>query len=138
MSTRSRELVAPEVAYPPNFGSPTSLAVHAGDFIFVSGMIAWDLNRRIVGVGDPYAQTRQALENMQATLRAGGASLYDVVKISFYLTDIRDKARVWEARKVLFGDARPASTLVEVVHLVDPQALVEIDAIAYVGPAKQP
>ena len=133
---KTRELVAPEVAYPPNFGSPTSLAVHAGDFIYVSGMIAWDVERRIVGVGDPYAQTVQALENMQATLRSGGASLRDVVKISFYLTDIRDKARVWEARKALFGDARPASTLVEVAHLVDPQALVEIDAVAYVGPAR--
>ncbi|MSQ62916.1 MAG: RidA family protein [Betaproteobacteria bacterium] len=125
------ELVPEGVAYPPKFGSPTALGVRAGDFIFISGMIAWDVNRRIVGVGDPHAQTLQALRNMQDTLEEGGASLRDVVRITFYLTDIREKPRVWEARKELFGDARPASTLVEVSHLVDPQALLEIDAIAY-------
>ncbi len=125
------ELVPKGVAYPPKFGSPTALGIRAGDFLFISGMIAWDARRRVVGAGDPYAQTVQALENMQATLAAGGASLKDIVKITFYLTDIRDKARVWEARRKLFGDGRPASTLVEVGHLVDPLALLEIDAVAY-------
>lgn len=125
------ELIAPGLAYPPDFGSPTSLGLRAGDFIFVSGMIAWDRDRRIVGVGDPHAQTLQALDNMQAVLEAGGASLADVVKITFYLTDIRHKSLVWEARKQRFGAARPASTLVEVTHLVDPQALLEIDAVAF-------
>ena len=125
------ELVPRGVAYPPKFGSPTALGIRAGDFIYVSGMIAWDARRRIVGAGDPYAQTLQALRNMQATLKAGGASLRDIVKITFYLTDIRNKARVWDARRKLFGSARPASTLVEVGHLVDPLALLEIDAVAY-------
>lgn len=125
------ELIAPGLAYPPDFGSPTSLGMRAGDFIFVSGMIAWDRERRIVGVGDPHAQTMQALDSMQAVLEAGGASLADIVKITFYLTDIRHKAAVWEARKLRFGAARPASTLVEVTHLVDPQALLEIDAVAF-------
>lgn len=129
----TRELVSAEVADPPTYGSPTALAIQAGDFIYVSGMIAWDVERRIVGVGDPYAQTIQALRNMEATLRAGGASLRNIIKVTFYLTDIRDKARVWEARKVLFGDSRPASTLVEVSHLVDPHALLEIDAVAYIS-----
>ena len=126
------ELIAPGLAYPPDFSSPTSLGIRAGDFIFVSGMIAWDRDRRIVGVGDPHAQTLQALESMQAVLEEGGASLADIVKITFYLTDIRHKAVVWEARKLRFGSARPASTLVEVTHLVDPQALLEIDAVAFV------
>jgi enamine deaminase RidA (YjgF/YER057c/UK114 family) len=125
------ELIAPGLAYPPDFGSPTSLGMRAGDFIFVSGMIAWDRERRIVGVGDPHAQTMQALDSMQAVLEAGGASLADIVKITFYLTDIRHKAAVWEARKRRFGATRPASTLVEVTHLVDPQALLEIDAVAF-------
>ena len=80
------ELIAPGLAYPPDFGSPTSLGIRAGDFIFVSGMIAWDRDRRIVGVGDPHAQTLQALESMQAVLEEGGASLADIVKITFYLT----------------------------------------------------
>lgn len=125
------ELVPEGVAYPPKFGSPTALGVRAGDFIFISGMIAWNAERNIVGVGDCRAQTRQALHNMQVTLEQGGASLLDIVKISFYLTDIRQKTEIWEERKVIFGNARPASTLVEVSHLVDPQALLEIDAVAY-------
>ncbi len=130
-----REIITPGLAYPPDFGSPTSLAIQAGDFVFVSGMIAWDANRNIVGGNDPYQQTVQALHNMQATLHEAGATFADVVKITFYLADIRHKSRVWDARKELFGGARPASTLVEVVHLVDPAALVEIDAVAYVRPS---
>lgn len=128
---KPQELIPDTVAYPPRFGSPTALAVKAENFIYVSGMIAWDMERRIVGLGDPYEQTVQALKNMEACLRAGGAGLENIIKITFYLTDIRDKARVWEARKTLFGDNRPASTLVAVSHLVDPHALLEIDAVAY-------
>lgn len=134
----AEELVPRGVAYPPKFGSPTALGIRAGDFLFISGMIAWDARRKIVGAGDPYKQTLQALANMEATLNAGGGSLRDIVKITFYLTDIRDKARVWEARKRLFGEARPASTLVEVGHLVDPHALLEIDAVAWVPAATAP
>ena len=68
------------------------------------------------------AQTRQVLTNMEAMLKAEGGSLKSIVKINFFLTDIRDKTAVWDVRKEMFGDARPASTLVEVVHLVDPLA----------------
>src|SRR3546814_8920611 len=93
------ELVPPGLAYPPKFGSPTALALKVENFIYVSGMIAWDEDRKIVGVGDPKQQTVQALENMRACLQAGGADFRDIVKITFYLTDIRDKSVVWEARK---------------------------------------
>lgn len=128
------ELVPAKLAYPPKFGSPTALAIKAENFIYVSGMIAWDENRKIVGVGDPHQQTLQALENMRLCLQEGGADLEHIIKITFYLTDIRDKNVVWEARKSLFHSARPASTLVAVSHLVDPHALLEIDAVAYVPP----
>jgi 2-iminobutanoate/2-iminopropanoate deaminase len=128
-----REIVSEELAYPPNFGSPTALAVRADDFVYVSGMMPWDRDRRVVGVGDVKEQTRQVLRNMEATLRAAGASLADIVKITFFLTDIRDKNAVWDVRKEMFGGSRPASTLVEVVHLVDPLALLEVEAVAYLG-----
>jgi 2-iminobutanoate/2-iminopropanoate deaminase len=124
------EIVTGEVADPRRFGSPTALGIKVGNQIFVSGMLAWDTERRIVGVGDPAAQTRKALENVAATLAAVGASLRDIVKINFYLTDIRDKDQVWQVRKQMFGDHRPASTLVEVSQLVDPQARLEVDAVA--------
>jgi 2-iminobutanoate/2-iminopropanoate deaminase len=129
----AREVLSDDVAYPPKFGSPTSNAVRAGDFIYVSGMMPWDKERRLVGIGDVKAQTRQVLKNMEAMLRAEGGSLRSIVKINFFLTDIRDKAAVWDVRKEMFDDARPASTLVEVVHLVDPLALLEVEAVAYMG-----
>lgn len=70
---------------------------------------------------------------MEALLREEGGGLKNIVKITFFLTDIRDKAAVWEVRKEMFGDARPASTLVEVTHLVDAQSLLEVEAVAYFG-----
>ena len=94
-------------------------------------MMPWDKDRRVVGVGDVKAQTRQVLKNMDAMLRAVGGSLKNIVKINFFLTDIRDKSAIWDVRKEMFGDTRPASTLVEVVHLVD--ALLEVEAVAYMG-----
>ena len=128
-----REVISQELAYPPKFGSPTALAVRAGDFLYISGMMPWDIDRRVVGIGDVKAQTRQVLKNMDAALRADGGNLSNIVKITFFLTDIRDKSAVWDVRKELFGDARPASTLVEVTHLVDPLSLLEVEAIAYFG-----
>ena len=126
-----KEIVTDKVAYPPRFGSPTALGIRVGNQIFISGMLPWDVNRTIVGVGDIKAQTRQALQNVEATLEAAGASLRSIVKITFYLTDIRDKERVWEVRKEMFQDHRPASTLVEVSHLVDPEAKLEVEATAF-------
>ena len=128
-----KEIVPPGMPYPPDFGSPTSLAIRAGDFVYVSGMIAWDDKRNIVGVGDPRIQTIEVIKSIQACLKAAGGDLKDIIKVTFYLTDIRHKAVIWEARKELFGANRPASTLVEVSHLVDPQALLEVDAVAYLG-----
>ena len=127
------EIISDEVAYPPKFGSPTSNAIRAGDFVYISGMMPWDKNRQVVGVGDVKVQTRQVLKNMDAMLRAAGGGLKNVVKINFFLTDIRDKSAVWEVRKELFGETRPASTLVEVVHLVDQLSLLEVEAVAYMG-----
>ena len=129
--TRPEEIVTAAVADPSRFGSPTALGVKVGDQVFVSGMLAWDTERRIVGVGDVKAQTRKALENIDATLKAAGGSLRNIVKITFYLTDIRDKTAVWEVRKQMFGDHRPASTLVEVSHLVDPEGKLEVEAVAF-------
>jgi 2-iminobutanoate/2-iminopropanoate deaminase len=129
--TRPEEIVTAAVADPTRFGSPTALGVKVGNQVFVSGMLAWDTERRIVGVGDVKAQTRKALENIDATLKAAGGSLRNIVKITFYLTDIRDKAAVWEVRKEMFGDHRPASTLVEVNHLVDPEGKLEVEAVAF-------
>lgn len=127
------EITHPKVADPTRFGSPTALAMRAGDFLYISGTMPWDEERRVVGVGDVRAQTRQVIKNMQAILEKEGGTLKNIIKITFFLMDIRDKAAVWEVRKEMFKDARPASTLVEVTHLVDPHCLLEVEAVAYFG-----
>ena len=105
-------------------------AVRAGDLLFVSGFVPVDGDGRLVGGDDVVAQTRQVFANLAAVLAAAGATFADVVKVTVYLTDIEDRARINPVRQDIFGDTRPASTLVEVSALATPGAKVEIDAVA--------
>lgn len=118
----------------PTLGEPISHYTHAvsfGDLVFVSGCLATDGNRGLVGGDDAEAQTVQVLRNLETALIAAGSDLQHVLKVTLYLTDIRDRERVNIARQKLFGSVRPASTLVEVSKLVIDGARVEIDATAY-------
>jgi len=105
-------------------------AVRAGDLLFVSGFVPVDGDGRLVGGDDVVAQTRQVFANLAAVLAAAGATFADVVKVTVYVTDIEDRARINPVRQDIFGDTRPASTLVEVSALTTPGAKVEIDAVA--------
>ena len=105
-------------------------AVRAGNLLFVSGFVPVDGEGRLVGGDDVVAQVRQVFANLGAVLAAAGATFADVVKVTVYLTDIADRARINPVRQEIFGDTRPASTLVEVSALVVPGAKVEIDAVA--------
>jgi 2-iminobutanoate/2-iminopropanoate deaminase len=107
-------------------------AVRAGNLLFVSGFVPVDREGRLVGGDDVVAQVRQVFANLGAVLAAAGATFADVVKVTVYLTDITDRARINPVRQEIFGDTRPASTLVEVSALVVPGAKVEIDAVALV------
>jgi reactive intermediate/imine deaminase len=107
-------------------------AVRAGNLLFVSGFVPVDGEGRLVGGDDVVAQVRQVFANLGAVLAAAGATFADVVKVTVYLTDITDRARINPVRQEIFGDTRPASTLVEVSALVVPGAKVEIDAVALV------
>jgi 2-iminobutanoate/2-iminopropanoate deaminase len=107
-------------------------AVRAGNLLFVSGFVPVDGDGRLVGGDDVVAQVRQVFANLRAVLAAAGATFADVVKVTVYLTDIADRARINPVRQEVFGDTRPASTLVEVSALVVPGAKVEIDAVALV------
>jgi 2-iminobutanoate/2-iminopropanoate deaminase len=114
-------------------GEPISHYTHAvrfGDLVFISGCAPLDGNNQLVGGDDPAAQTRQVLANIGEILRAAGMSFADILKVTVYLTDINDRARINPVRKEFFGATRPASTLVEVSALVVPGMRVEIDAIA--------
>ena len=104
-------------------------AVRFGDLLFVSGLTAHDQHGTLVGDGDAAAQTRQILENLRKVLDAAGASFADVLKVTVFLTDIDDRARINPVRRDFFGAAKPASTLVEVSRLALPGMKVEIEAV---------
>jgi 2-iminobutanoate/2-iminopropanoate deaminase len=106
-------------------------AVRAGTLLFVSGCVPVDADGRLVG-GDVVAQAKQVFANVGAILEAGGATFADVVKVTVYLTDIEDRSRINPVREEVFGDARPASTLVEVSALAIPGAKLEVEAVALI------
>jgi reactive intermediate/imine deaminase len=103
-----------------------------GPLLFVSGVVPVDGAGRLVGADDVVAQARQVFSNLGAVLAAGGATFADVVKVTVFLTDVDDRARINVVRQEAFGEARPASTLVEIAGLAIPGARIEVDAVAVV------
>jgi reactive intermediate/imine deaminase len=101
--------------------------------VFASGATARDGTGKIVGSGDVRRQTEVVLENLKAALAAGGATLSDVVKVTVFLRDMADSAAVQEIRRRFFERPYPASSLIEVSALADPEMLIEIEAIAAVS-----
>lgn len=110
-----------------------SRAVRVGDHVYVSGTTATDVEGAIVGVGDPYAQTRQIIANLQSALERSGARLEDVVRTRIFVTDIAQWEAVGRAHGEAFARIRPACTMVEVAKLIAPEIMVEIEADAIVG-----
>jgi enamine deaminase RidA (YjgF/YER057c/UK114 family) len=111
-----------------------SRAVRTGDLVFVSGTVAWGPDGKLVGKGNVYAQAKQTLANIEGYLREAGASLKDVVRTRIYLTDIGRWREVARAHREAFGDVRPASSLLEISGLAEPEMLVEIEAVAVLSP----
>ena len=105
-------------------------AVEASGFLYISGMLPVNADGELVGTGDVVRQSEQVLDNVGAVLQAIGATFGDVVRVGVYVRDMADRELINTVRRRYFGDARPASTLVEVSALANPDALVEIEAVA--------
>ncbi|HEY2218905.1 MAG TPA: RidA family protein [Gaiellaceae bacterium] len=118
----------------PGQAAPISHYAHAvradGPLLFVSGVVPVDEQGRLVGGDDAVEQARAVFRNLGAVLAAGGASFADVVKVSVFLTDVDDRRLINPVRQEAFGEARPASTLVEVSRLAIAGAKIEVEAVA--------
>ena len=107
-----------------------SRAVKVGATIHVAGTTAIDAEGKVVGPGDPYAQTIQILRNVEAALAQAGARMTDVVRTRVFTTDIGAWQEIGRAHGEFFRDIRPASTMVEISRLIAPEMLVEIEVDA--------
>jgi enamine deaminase RidA (YjgF/YER057c/UK114 family) len=107
-----------------------SRAVRVGPYVHVAGTTALDAEGNLVGAGDFYVQTIQALKNVEAALAKAGARMADVVRTRIFTTDIEQWQEIGRAHGELFRDIRPAATMVEISRLISPGMLVEIEADA--------
>ncbi|HSR10675.1 MAG TPA: RidA family protein [Thermodesulfobacteriota bacterium] len=125
-----KEIIAPKgLSKPLGIYSPAVIA-EGRRHLFISGMTARNEKGEVVGKGDMKAQTRQVLENMKKVLDQAGATFDNIVKVTVFITDMRNFSQVHEARAEYFKKDFPASTLVQVSSLVSPELMIEIEAVA--------
>jgi 2-iminobutanoate/2-iminopropanoate deaminase len=129
-TSRIRKVTSPEVPEPAPGTWSNCLVVNG--VAYVAGMIARGKDGKIVD-GDEYEQAKDIFAKIRNLVEAAGGTMADVVKVSIFVTDIRQREKVWRARREVFSGDFPASTLVQVAALAEPSVKVEIEAVAYLG-----
>jgi 2-iminobutanoate/2-iminopropanoate deaminase len=128
-----QQLVSPKLGKPSGHFSQATVIEARGRLVFISGMVAKDVNSNVVGVGDIEAQTRQVCENVKAAVEAAGGTLADVCRVDVYVRDMEHFDAIHKVRREYFPPPAPASTMVEVTKMTSPDYLIEINAIAVIA-----
>jgi len=136
-----KQYLNPKELNTPRFYTHAVSASGAGKLVYVSGQVSWDASGNVVGKGDMRAQSEQVFNNVGAALKAAGAGWDDVIKMNGYMVGMHAE-RVGAYREVrqrfLKEGALPASTLVGVERLVDPELLLEVEVVAVTAQAARP
>ena len=130
-----RRVTSPDVAEPPP--ERWSNCLVSDGIAYVSGMTCRGVDDKKLATMDEYEQSKVIFSKIKGMVEAAGGAMADVVKITVYVTDIKNNVKVWAARREFFTGDFPASTLVEVSALAAPEILVEIEAIAHIGKGKR-
>ncbi|HET7142931.1 MAG TPA: RidA family protein [Anaerolineales bacterium] len=109
-----------------------SRAVKIGSLIEVAGTTALNDDGQVVGINDPYQQTKFIIAKIEKALNSAGATLNDVVRTRMFVTDINDWEEIGRAHGEYFREIKPASTMVEIRSLISPELLVEVEVTAIV------
>ena len=137
-SARKESKVSNQYVNPAGLSKPTGythvVTTQPGKMVYVAGQVSLNAKGEVIGKGDLAAQTGQVFENLKTALAAGGATFTDVVKLNYYVVNMKptDPAVIREARAKFLAEHPPASTLVGVTALANPDFMIEIEAIAVV------
>ena len=130
-----RRAISPSVPEPPP--ERWSNCLVCDGIAYVSGMTSRGTDPAALKNMDEYEQAKQIFGKIKGMVEAAGGAMSDVVKVTIYVTNIKNNTKVWKARAEFFKGNFPASTLVEVAALAAPEILVEIEAIAHIGKGKR-
>ena len=131
-----QQIRSAKLAQPSGVFSHATAIEATGRLVFISGMTARLTDGSLAGVGDIEAQTRQVCENLKAAVEAAGGTMADICRVDVYIRNMEHFPIIHKVRREYFAEPLPASTMVEVVKMTSPDALIEISAIAVIPEAK--